>query len=86
MAVAVAWKKHNVVGKYRQILMKVTYGNGDTSVAVNTGLKLILAYSHSEASVNTKVITGAAVSGGTITFTVTDPLAAAYIYVDAIGL
>lgn len=65
--------------------IKVTYGNGDTSVAVDTKLKKIISYGHSEASVNTKVITGAAVSGGTITFTVTDPLAAAYIFVTAIG-
>ena len=85
MAVATAWKKTNYVGKYKQVLMKMTYGNGDTSVVCATGLNKIISYTVSPASVTTKLVDIGAVSGGTITLTVTDPLAAAYLFVTAWG-
>lgn len=76
----------NYEGKYRHVMLKYTYGNGDTTVTVVTGLKIIYSHSESTPSVNAKTITGAAVAGGTITLTVTDPLGACYLFVDAWGL
>ncbi len=79
------WKKRDVCGKYRVIHCKMTYGNGDTSVVVATGLKNIVSYSVSPTSVTTKAWNFATVSGGTITITVADPLAGCYLFVTAFG-
>jgi hypothetical protein len=86
MAVATAWKRKDLLRKHRVVMMKMTYGNGDTSVTVNTGLKIIYSYSISPTSVTTKSVDYATVSGGTITVAVTDPLAACYFFVTAIGI
>lgn len=85
MAVVTTWKKTNYVGKYKQVLMKMTYGNGDTTVTCNTGLNKIISYTVSATSVATKTVTDGDVSAGTITLTVTDPLAACYLFVTAWG-
>lgn len=85
MAVVTTWKKINYVGKYKQVLMKMTYGNGDTTVTCATGLNKIIGHTESAPSVATKYVTAQAVSGGTITLTVTDPLAACYLFVTAWG-
>jgi len=85
MAVVTTWKKLNFTGKYKQVLLKMTYGNGDTTVTVATGLNKIISHSESATSVAGKTVTRAVVSGGTITLTVTDPLAACYLFVTALG-
>lgn len=86
MAPALAWKKWNFAGKYKQIVMKYTYDTGDTTVTAVTGLKNIVAYSVSPTSVTAVPVDFATVSGGTITITVTNPLAACYLFVTAWGL
>lgn len=86
MAVTTTWKRIDRLRTHRVVLMKMTYGNGDTTVTVATGLKIIYSYSVSPTSVATKTVTDGDVSGGTITLTVTDPLGAAYLFVTAIGI
>jgi len=86
MAPALAWKRHNFAGKYKQIVMKYTYTTGDTTVTAATGLKNIVAYSISPTSVTAKAVDFATVAGGTITITVANPLAACYLFVTAWGL
>jgi len=79
-------KETNFEGKFKVIYGKVTYGNGDTSAAVATGLKIVKIVNHSQSSVNTKYVSQVAVSGGTVTFTMVDPLAAAYFYYEVKGV
>jgi len=86
MAVATAWKRNDTLRKHSLVMMKMTYDNGDTSVAADTGLSIIYDYSVSPTSVTAKKVNFAAVSGGTITITVADPLAACYLFVTAEGL
>jgi len=86
MAVATAWKRTDYLRKHKIVMMKMTYASGDTSVTVSTGLKIIYSYTISTYSLTTKTILQATVSGGTITVTVTDPGAAAYFFVTAIGI
>ena len=78
-------KVRDYAGRYAQVKGKVTYGNGDTSCVIATGLSKIENVYHSATSVAAKYITKIAVSGGTVTFTVTDPLAACYFYYTAEG-
>jgi hypothetical protein len=85
LAVVITYRKYNVVGRYRQRLIRVDYGNLDTSLVVDTGFSKIHAYTVSAPSVTTKAVDIGTVAGGTITLTVTDPAAACYIYIDAIG-
>jgi hypothetical protein len=86
MAVVITYNKPNVVGKYRQRLIRVDYGNGDTSLTVPTRMKLIESYTISPTSVTAKPWDYATVSGGTITVAVNDPLAACYLFIVAVGL
>lgn len=86
MTVALASKKTGRVPGLRIVCLKYTYGNGDTSIVAATGLKKIYSYTISAASVTTKLVDIGAVSGGTITLTVADPLANAYIYLTAYGI
>ena len=86
MAVATAWKRTDILRKTRVVMLKMTYDNGDTSVAASTGLKLIYGYTVSLTSVTTKKVDFATVAGGIITFTVADPLAACYLFVTAWGI
>jgi hypothetical protein len=86
MAVVITYNLHNVCGKYKQKLIRVDYGNGDTALTVDTKLKLIESYTLSPTSVTTKLVDYATVAGGIITINVADPLAACYLYVNAIGL
>jgi hypothetical protein len=86
MAVVITYNKPNVVGKYKQRLIRVDYGNGDTSLTVDTKMKLIESYTISLTSVTAKPVDYATVAGGVITIAVNDPLAACYLYVNAIGL
>lgn len=79
-------KKYNYEGDKAVVYGKVTYGNGDTSAAVATGLRRVDIVNHSPTSVAAKYITKIAVSGGTVTFTVTDPLAACYFYYEVKGV
>jgi hypothetical protein len=64
----------------------MSYGNGDTSVAVTTDMKIIYSYTVSQTSITAKPVVFATVAGGVITFTVTDPLAGCYLFVTAWGL
>jgi hypothetical protein len=86
MAVVTTWKKNFNARPYRGVLMKMSYGNGDTSIAAVTGLKIIYSVTHSCPSVNTKTVTDCDVSGGTVTLTVADPLGSAYLFITAIGI
>ena len=86
MAVATAWTRRDVLRKNRVVMKKFTYGNGDTSITCATGLKIIHHYDISPPSVTLKPVDFATVAGGTITITVTDPLAACYLFVTAYGI
>lgn len=70
-------------------ILKYAYGNLDTTIdvtATQTNLKQIYGITTSPPSVNTKYVSGIAVSGGAATITVIDPAAAAYLYVIAWGI
>jgi hypothetical protein len=86
MAVATAWTRRDVLRKHRVVTKKMTYDNGDISIVVNTGLKIIYGYDVSVPSLTTVPYDFATVSGGTITLTIADPLGPAYIFVTAYGL
>ena len=86
MAVATAWTRRDHLGKHRVVTKKITYDAGDTSIAINTGLKIIYAFDCSVPSVTLVPYDFATVDGGTITLTVTDPGAAAYIFMTAYGV
>lgn len=86
MAVVITHNRKNYVGKYRQALIRVDYGNGDTALTIDTGLKIIYGYTLSPVSVTTKLVDKATVAGGVITVAVADPLAACYLYCIAVGL
>jgi phosphoribosylformylglycinamidine (FGAM) synthase-like enzyme len=86
MAVATAWTRRDVLRKNRVVTKKMTYDNGDTSITVATGLKIIYAYDVSVLAVTAKAVDYATVAGGTITITVADPLAPDYLFVTAYGI
>jgi hypothetical protein len=86
LAVALAWKKTNFVGKYRHVMMKYTMATGDVSVVAATGLKIIYGYTVSPAKVAAGAPTLATVADGTITITTGNPLADSYVFVTAWGL
>jgi hypothetical protein len=67
-------------------MKKMTYDNGDTSITVATGLKIIYHYDISPPSLTTVPVDFATVAGGTITITIADPLAPAYLFVTAYGI
>lgn len=86
MAVAVAWKKLDYIGRHKYVHMKITYAAGDTTLTCKTGLKIIYGALVSPTSVTTVPVTKIAVSGGTVTITATDPGAACYLYLTAYGV
>jgi len=86
MAVATAWKRHDVMRKHKLIMMKMTYESGDTSVVADTGLYKVINYTISPTSVTAKTWDYATEAAGVITITVADPLAACYLFVTAEGL
>lgn len=86
MAVGTAWTRRDVTNKHRVVLKKMTYDNGDTSIVVNTGLKIIYSYDVSPPAVTGKAVDYGEVAGGTITLTVADPLAPDYLFVRAFGV
>jgi len=86
MAVVITHNRPNVVGKYKQRLIRVDYATGDTALTVDTRLKLIVSYTISPTSVTAKPVDFATVAGGVISVTVTNPLADCYLYINAIGL
>jgi hypothetical protein len=76
------------VDTYRQnsiVMIRMDYEDNDTTVTVPTGLRKIRSFDVSPTSVADKYVTTSAVSGGTITLTVTDSGAACYLYVTAHG-
>ena len=85
MAVVVTYRKMNVVGKYRQQLIRVDYGAADTALTVATGFSKIHAYSISSTSVTAVPVDFATVAGGTISITANAPGVACYLYLDVIG-
>ena len=85
MAVVNAWKKLNYAGKYKQVLMKMTYAAGDVSVPCYTGLRKISTVTVSPTSVTAVPVTRMVVAGGTVTLTVTNPGAACYLFLTADG-
>jgi hypothetical protein len=86
MVVAQTYKRQDRLRTHKIVFAKYTYGNGDTSIVFDTGLKIVYSYSVSPTSVVTKQVTDSDVSGGTITVTVADPLGAAYLFITAIGI
>jgi hypothetical protein len=86
MAVATAWTRRSVLRKNRAVFVKMTYGNGDTSIAVSTGLKKIYSFWVSPTSVTSKKVDYATVAGGVITITAANPLASCYLFVTAYGI
>ena len=86
MAVALAYKRTDLLRKHRIVMMKYTYESGDTTVTATTGLKIIYSYSLSPTSLTAKAVDYATVSGGTITIHVADPVADCYLFVTAIGI
>jgi len=87
MAVATAWKKIDFDGRFKRVTMKKTYDNLDTTVTCATGLRNLFGYTvPSGSSIATKYVTAGTVSGGTVTLTVTDPAAPAYLTLIAWGV
>jgi hypothetical protein len=86
MAVLMASKRMDTFRKNHAVMIKMTYGSGDTTVTVPTGLKVIYGLEVSPPSVDSKPVTRAVVSGGTVTLTVTNPTTACYLYVTAHGI
>jgi len=86
MAVVITHNRPNVVGKYKQRLIRVDYDNGDTALTVDTRLKLIYSHTISATSVTAKTFDHTTISGGVLTVNVADPLAPCYLYIIAIGL
>jgi hypothetical protein len=87
MAVATAWTRRTIAGRNTHVVIKkMTYDNGDTSIAVNTGLKRIFSFDVSPTSVTAKKVDYATVAGGVITVVAADPLAPCYLEVTAYGI
>jgi hypothetical protein len=86
MTVATAWTRRDKLHTVKVVLKKMTYDNGDTSIAVNTGLSKIFSYDVSTPAVTAKAVDYATIAGGTITIHVANPLAPDYLYVRAFGL
>lgn len=86
MTVKIAWKRRDFLRNHKIVAIRATYGNGDTTVAVYTGLKIVYGATHSIGSVAGKPITQCVVTGGTVTLTATDPQADAYVDIIAIGI
>jgi hypothetical protein len=87
MAVVTTWTRRGFAGRNaRFVSKKMSYDNGDTSIAVATGLKKIYSFSVSPTSVTAKKVDYATVAGGTITITVANPLAPCYLKVTAYGI
>ena len=85
MAVVITYNKPNVVGKYRQRLIRVDYGAADTALTVDTGFSKIHAYACSPTSVTVKPIDFGTVAAGVISLTANAPGAACYLYVTVFG-
>lgn len=73
MTVVVTTKKQGITGDLYYKIFHVSLGSGDTTVSIATGWRRILHHSISPTSVAAKYVTRQQVSGGTITYTVTDP-------------
>jgi glycerol-3-phosphate dehydrogenase len=87
MTVATAWKKIDFDGRLKRVTLKKTYASGDTTVTCATGLRNLFGYTVSQgSSVATKYVTRGTVASGTVTLTVTDPLAACYLTLTAWGV
>ena len=81
MAVVTKCKWQGFAGDTRFQIWYVTLASGDTGVTIRTGLGRILHHEISPPSAAAKYVTTQAVSGGVITYTVTNPLADEYFYV-----
>lgn len=85
MAVVITDRISNVVGKYRQKLIRVDYGAADTTLTIDTGFSKIYSYTAGATSVTAKPIDYGTVAGGVITLVANAPGVAAYVFVSAIG-
>jgi hypothetical protein len=87
LAVTIAWTRRDLLRKHRVVMQKITYGAGNTTLTVPTGLKKIYSYEVSPTATTGDYVTKAAVSGGTITLTVTDSTPdRSYVFVTTFGL
>ena len=66
--------------------MKMSLINTDTTVTVNTGLKIVYGYCVSPTGVTAKIVDYGTVSGGVITLHCTAPGVSADLYVTAFGI
>jgi hypothetical protein len=73
MTVVVKIQKQGISGNLNYKIYKITLGSGDTTITLATGWRRILHHSISPPSVAGKYVTRQIISGGTITYTVTDP-------------
>jgi len=78
-------KKQGIIGDLKYQIFYCTIVSGDTIITVATDFKRILYHNISPPSVAAKYVTTATVSDGTITYTITNPAAAEYMYVIAIS-
>lgn len=74
------------MGKHRVVMMKMALINGDDTVTVNTGLKIIYSYEISPPAITAKPVDYATVAGGVITIHTTNPGANMALYVTAEGI
>lgn len=81
-----AWRRRDHYRGHRLVLMKMSLINGDDTVTVKTGLKIIYSYSVSPPAITAKPVDYATVSGGTITIHTTNPGASMSLYVTAEGI
>jgi hypothetical protein len=87
MTVLIAWNRKDVLRNNRVHMIKVTYGSGNTTLTIPTGLKKIYSFDVSPTATTSDYVTNQAVSGGTITLTVTDSTpSTSYVFVTAYGI
>lgn len=84
MTVTTTKKKDGIKGDLRYQLWYAVLESGDTEIVITTGFHRILYHNISPPSVASKYVTTATVSGGTITYTVTNPAAAEYFYIEVL--
>jgi len=77
--------KTGIIGDLKYKIYYCSIISGDDTITVATAFNRILYHNISPPSVVAKYVTTATVSGGTITYTITNPEAAEYMYVIAIS-
>ncbi len=84
--VTYAWRRRDYLRTHRIVMLKMSLIATDTTVTVNTGLKIVYGYSVSPTGVTGKIVDYGTVAGGVITLYCTAPGVSADLYVTAFGI